>query len=59
MKFYICSHMDGLRGHYTKWNYSDRETQILHDITDIWNLNIQKTNECNKTKLTHKDIEKI
>ena len=27
----ICKSMDGLLGHYTKWNKSDRERQILCD----------------------------
>ena len=31
--FAICSNMDGLRGHYTKWNKLDRERQALYDIT--------------------------
>ena len=31
--FVTCSNMDGLGGHYAKWNKSDRERQILYDIT--------------------------
>ena len=31
--FPICSNMDGLGGHYVKWNKSDRERQILYDMT--------------------------
>ena len=46
--FAICSSMDGLGGHYAKWNKSDRERQILYDITYMWNLQIQQTNEYNK-----------
>ena len=34
----ICGNMNGLGGHYAKWNKSDRETQILCDITYMWNL---------------------
>ena len=34
--FAICSNMDGLGGHYAKWNKSDRERQILYDITYMW-----------------------
>ena len=30
--------MDGFAGHYAKWNKSDREIQILYDITYMWNL---------------------
>ena len=36
--FAICSNLDGLGGHYAKSNKSDRERQILHDITYMWNL---------------------
>ena len=56
----ICSNTDGLGGHYAKWNKSDRERQMLYDITYMWSLKkynklvditkkkqtwIQKTNE--------------
>ena len=34
----ICSNMDGLGGQYVKWSKSDRERQILYDITYVWNL---------------------
>ena len=30
--FAICSNMDGLGGHYAKWNESYRERQILYAI---------------------------
>ena len=30
--------MNGLGGHYAKWNKSDRERQILYDLTYMWNL---------------------
>ena len=33
--FAICSNMDGLGGHYAKWNKSDRKRQILRDITYV------------------------
>ena len=36
--FAISSNMDGLGGHYTKWNKSDRERQIPYYITYMWNL---------------------
>ena len=29
---------DGHRGYYAKWNKSDRERQILYDLTYMWNL---------------------
>ena len=41
--FAICSNMDGLGGHYAKWNKSDRDRQILYVITYMWNLK-NKTN---------------
>ena len=34
----ICSNMDGPRDYQTKWSKSDRERQILYDITYMWNL---------------------
>ena len=36
--FAICNNMDGLGGYYAKWTKSDREKQILCDITYMWNL---------------------
>ena len=36
--FDICSNVDGLGGNYAKWNKSDRERQMLYDITYVWNL---------------------
>ena len=36
--------MDGLRDCHTEWSKSDRERQILHDITYMWNLK-NNTNE--------------
>ena len=30
--------MDGPRDYHTKWSKSDRERQILYDITYMWNL---------------------
>ena len=31
----IGSNMDGPRGHYVKWNKSDRERQIPYDFTHV------------------------
>ena len=42
----ICDNMDGPRGHYAKWNKSDRERHIPYDFTYIWHLN----NKINKQK---------
>ena len=37
--------MEGLRNYHTKWNKSDRERQISHGITCMWNLKKTDTNE--------------
>ena len=34
----IFSNIDGHGGYHTKWSKSERERQILCDITDMWNL---------------------
>ena len=34
----IGSNMDGPRDYHTKWSQSERERQILYDITYMWNL---------------------
>ena len=34
----FCSNINGLGGHYAKWKKSDRERQILYDITYMGNL---------------------
>ena len=44
----ICSNMDGLGGHYAKWNKSDRERKILYNITYMWNLKNTTNSEYNK-----------
>ena len=33
----ICNNMDELGSYYAKWNKSDRDRQILFDITYVWN----------------------
>ena len=40
-----CSNMIGPRDYHTKWSKSDRERQISHDITYMWNLKKNDTNE--------------
>ena len=40
----ICSNMDGPRDYHTKWSKSERERQILYNITYMWNLKYD-TNE--------------
>ena len=38
----FCDNFNEPRGHYAKWNKSDRERQTLHGITYIWNLKKRK-----------------
>ena len=33
-----CNNIDGSRAHYSKWDKSDIERQVLYDITYVWNL---------------------
>ena len=44
----IGDKMDGLGGHYAKWNKSDRRRQILYDLTYMWNL--KQTNKQTEPK---------
>ena len=39
----ICKDMDGPWGYYAKWNKSDKERQILNDLTYMWNLKKSST----------------
>ena len=41
----ICSNMDGPRDCHNEWSKSDREGQISHNITYMWNLKKSGTNE--------------
>ena len=45
----IYNNMEWPWGHYAKWSKSERERHILHDLTYMWNLKIQKQNK--KTSL--------
>ena len=38
----ICSNMDGSRDCHSEWSKSDRERQISHDITHMWNLILKR-----------------
>ena len=38
----ICSEVDGIRVCHTEWSKSEREKQILHANTYIWNLKKKK-----------------
>ena len=46
--------MDGPRDYHTKWSQSDREREILHDITYMWNQKIIQVNLYIKQKQTHR-----
>ena len=48
----ICSNMDGPRDYHTKWSKSERERQIPHDTTYMWNLKYD-TNEFTYETETH------
>ena len=55
MKYCHYSNIDGLGGHYAKWNKSNGEGQILNDITYIYGiLKIYKLVNITKEKPTHK-----
>ena len=45
----ICNNPDESRGHYTMLSKSDRERQILYDLTHIYNLKKKKNNQQTKT----------
>ena len=54
----FCRNMGGPRDYHTKWSKPNRERQVSHDITYMWNLKGKKdTNELiSKTErdsLTH------
>ena len=46
----IYINMDGAWGYYAQWNKSDRERQIPHDFTYMWNLK-NKTRKQTKPRL--------
>ena len=49
--------MDRLGKYYAKWNKSDRERQILYNVTYIWNLKKPTANEQNKKRSRFIDTE--
>ena len=53
----LCSYMGWTIYFHTKWSKSERESQILYDITYIWNLRYG-TNEPSHRKETHSLGEK-
>ena len=42
--------MDGPGEYYTEWSKSDRERQILYDITYMWNLKNNTSESIYKTE---------
>ena len=46
--------MDGPSGYYARWNKSDREKQILHDITYVESKKHDKLVNIIKKKQTHR-----
>ena len=50
--FAIYSNMDRSGGYYSKWNKSDRERQMLYDITYMWDLKKKTTEHNEKPKQT-------
>ena len=50
----ICSNMDGPRDCHAEWNKSHREREISHNITYMWNLKGNDTNELTKQKQTNR-----
>jgi len=50
--------MDELEGYYAQWNESDRERQILHDISYMGeSKNLNKLMNIIKKKQTHRNRE--
>ena len=52
--FAICSNMDGLEGHYAKWNKSEKDKYIRHDL--YVKSRIQQTSVYNKKKKNDSQI---
>ena len=52
--FAICSNTDGLGGRYAKRNKSDRERQILYDLTYVESRKYNKQVNITKMKQTHR-----
>ena len=53
----ICGHMDAMRFYHANWNKLERERQIAHEITYVWNLKYE-TNEPIYKIATDSDIQK-
>ena len=46
----ICSNMDVPRDYHNKWSKSEREKQVLYDITYVWNLKYDINEPIRKTE---------
>ena len=46
--------MDGPSECHTEWSKSDREEELSYDISHMWNLKRNDTNELTKQKKTHR-----
>ena len=51
--------MDGPGDYYTKWNKSDRESQIAYDTAYMWNLKKNDTNGLIYKTETHSQTQKM
>ena len=49
----ICSNLDGIGGYYAKLIKSDRERQILYDMTYMWTLKHNKLVTITKMNQIH------
>ena len=47
----ICSNMDAARDYHTKWSKTEKEKQISHDSTHLWNLKYDTTEPIYKRDL--------
>ena len=50
----ICSNMEKPKDCHTEWSKSDREGQIPHDITYMWNLKHDTNEPIYKTEICRK-----
>ena len=53
-KFVICNNLGRLGGHYASEIKSDRERQILNQLTYMWNLKNKTLVSIMKQKQTHR-----
>jgi hypothetical protein len=46
--YVTCSKMNGIGGHYVKWNKPDTERQVSHVLTWIWKTKQNKNQKVEK-----------